>query len=58
MMGKYDVNDPDLLALPSFDNSKGHETENNAAYVDSFHIFKSDVKRTQFWHALIFMDHF
>lgn len=63
MMGKYDVNDPDLLALPSFDNSKGHEKtidENNAAYVDSFFTYLTSqmLNEHNFVHALDFYGSF
>ena len=39
MVGKYDTNNPNLLNLPSFNNSNSHpkaRDKNNSAYIDGF----------------------
>jgi len=63
LLGKYDINDTNLLNLPSFDNSNCHpkiNDSNNSAYVDSFFTYLSSklLHEHEFTHGLDFYGSF
>ena len=63
LLGKYDIEDTNLLNLPSFDNSNCHPKiidRNNSAYVDSFFTYLSSklLHDHEFTHGLDFYGSF
>lgn len=63
MIGRYDLSDPDLLALPIFGSERGHakvKDVNNSAYVDSFFTYLTSqmLHIHNFPHALDFYGSF